>query len=397
MRTTNLLDASRLKKLGIITAMALAMAACGGGGGGDDSGGGGGGGGGGDGPEEQGCLEGCKKFMAALVDDFAGGAAPAAMSTKAAGDGLDIIVEGDKVTFAVASVAIDSPRAGEYGAAFPVSGDELKYKLSVDKTTGEITVDNNDGKSYTFKAYEEASYFQEIDYAQTDLADKNKAHYAYLRFDPKATTNSLNKDALLRRQWRQVDGEDYPSPGVSIMLNTHHEDCPGKQDICDVIMLTANPEMHKPDDGDNDPPTSGPHITATVDGTVYEGTQNIAGTNYQPGLPATLAASTTSNDNWSIQHLMTEVGTYTCGKSGEVGNVTFMNTSKVASDPLNSWKFMNLTSAHSKEGGKCSVTVTKADDTAIEGTFTATVVGLGPANQVVTYSVTNGSFSVPKN
>lgn len=399
MRTAMPVDASTIRKLGAMTIMAMALAACGGGSSDDDDKGGGTTPPVTEGPEEAGCFDECKKFLAALVDDFAGGAAPAAKSAKAVGDDLSIIVEGDKVTFSVASVGIDAPNPDELNDAFPVSDDALDYKLTIDKTTGEITVDNNDGKTYTLMAFTEATYFQEIDYAQTDLADRNKAHYAYLRFDPKAKTNAIGKDVLLRRQWTQLNGEDYPSPGVSISLNTHFQDCPGGQNICDAVMLMTNPEMHDTDDGD-DPVSSDPHITGTMNGTVYAGTIINGGGNYRLGTSAgnVLAAQTSGNppDVWSIQHIMAKVGTYNCGTSDGVGNITFMNSSAIGTDFLNSWKYMNLTTAHTDEGGKCTVKVTKADETAIEGTFTATVVGLGPANQSVRYDITNGSFSVPK-
>lgn len=403
MRIPTLADSSAIKKLGAMTLMSLALAACGGGGGSDTAANGGGGQPAANEGEEKGCFAECKKFMAKLVDDFAGGAA--AKTAKAAGDGLAVIVEGDKVTFSVASVAMQGDRSpGPLVQAFPVSGSTLAYSLTIDKASGVITVDNKNGTTFSAKAYEEATYFQEIDYGKTDLADKNKSHYAYIAFNAKEKANSIGagKDANLRRQWKQASGETYPSPGVSILMHTHYESCPDKQDICDIVMLTANPEMHAPANGGNGPTPNSAQISATVAGAQQLADVNVQGSwiiNGSAGNSLSAQSSAQPPIVWSIQHLKAAVGTYSCGTSGEMGDIAFTNPGIVAGDPMsaitNAWK-IQTTTAHRSDGGKCMVTVTKVDESVIEGTFTATLVAKGTGSQLETYAVTNGSFSVPK-
>src|SRR5690606_27488274 len=105
-----------------------------------------------------------------LVDDFAAQAATAQSAAlpddgkarpAAAGPVAAVPrVSGDTVEFDVAAAQIDEPQPGELNEAFPVSGTTLAYLLKVNKSSGEITLDNKNGKTYVLKAFDEASHFQ---------------------------------------------------------------------------------------------------------------------------------------------------------------------------------------------------------------------------------------------
>lgn len=180
-----------------------------------------------------GCQDDCKAFLNKMVDDFA-----ATPSSDGAWQ-----VDGDVVTFKVAATQSDVREAGPLNEAFPVSGTNLKYLLKVDRKTGEITVDNTGGFTAVMNSFTEAVAYQEIDYGQTDLADINKSHYAYITFDPKTKANSVDKRVSLRRTWKEMDGSESDLPGASVSISSlcSTGDMAGYY-VCDTVMLNSNPK-----------------------------------------------------------------------------------------------------------------------------------------------------------
>ncbi len=326
--------------------------------------------------EEKGCLEECKKFLAQLVDDFAGKAEPTAAIKKAIA--ATPRVSGDVVEFDVAAIALDETHSGELNDAFPVSGTELAYVLSVNKATGEITIDNKKGKTYLLKAFDEASYFQDIDYAKTDLADVNKAHYAYVNFNPKEKANVIQKQANLRRQWKLVDGSDQPEPGVSMLIGTHFQDCPGDS-ACDLVMLTTNPPEESSSDGNPVELGGDKGVTGDVNGEQKKVTGPTAMARDSVGGLISISgqAPMLGGANWSLV-IQPKEGAQECNTGGVLIQYTTLGET-------NAW-----TSANGE--GTCSITVGKLTDTEVAGTFTA---DLGPGDSNTDKSrraVTRGAF-----
>jgi len=377
--------------------MAAALTACGGSGSDskdtqpDDSGGSQ------NGVEEAGCLDECKKFLNQLVDDFAAQASAATAQAAALPDdgaarpaAAGPRVNGDTVEFDVAATQKDVDHPGELNDAFPASGANLVYLLKVNKASGEITLDNKNGKTYVLKAFDEASYFQDIDYAQTDLADKNKAHYAYIAFNPKEKANVIQKDANLRRQWKLVDGSDHPEPGVSLLIGTHWQDCPGQQSSCDTVMLTTNPSAADEDDGGlgggGDPAELGGDkgVTGHVNGTQQKVTGPTAmATTSVGGLIAIKGLATSMGGaNWDIVIQPTQ-GVQECNSTEGV----FVQYSTLGG--IDAWTTAN-------DNGSCSINVGTVSDTEVSGTFTADL-GPGDSNgDTSRRSVTRGAFHLTR-
>ena len=135
-------------------------------------------------------------------------------------------------------------------------------------------------------------------------------------------------------------------------------------------------------------------IKGSVDGTMRSGTVDVTGSWVNDGGAGSgLTAKTTDTPApavWSIQHLKNVVGTYSCNGSGNnIVAITFSDP-KVVANPLTDAAKLQVTSAGSP--GACSVTVTTASATEVEGTFTATLHN----NLGYTRTVTNGSFKVSK-
>lgn len=325
--------------------------------------------------EEQGCLDNCKKFISALVDDFALQAAATIVAAVPR-------VNGDKVEFDVAAEAIEDARPAELNEAFPVSGGKLSYLLTVNKATGDIVLDNKKGQTYTLKAYDEASYYQEIDYGKTDLADVNKSHYAYVSFDPKVKANVIEKQASLRRQWKLTDGSAQPSPGVSIMVSTHWQDCPGGQSTCDIIMLTTNPKEDESGGGGGDPADLGGEkgVTGHVNGVQQKVTGQMAFANNGPGGVIVIKgmAAALGGANWDLV-IQPEEGEQVCNTTAGV----YIQYSTLGS--VEAWTTAN-------KNGTCVINVGKVTATEVSGTFTA---DLGPGDSNTDKgrrSVTQGAF-----
>lgn len=388
---TTTFQRSRWSTLCLSAFMAAALAACGG----DDNNNNGNPGGGDDlGISEEGCQDECKQFLAKLVDDFA--AAPAAAAAaKATATAAAYRVNGDEIEFDVASTPLDDDHPGDLSLAFPVSNSELAYLLRVNKVTGEITIDNKNDGVYTLKAFDEASYYQEIDYAETDLAERNKAHYAYVSFNPQEVENEIDKLASLRRQWKKVDGSDYPLPGVSILISKHWEDCPGQQSSCDLVMLTTNPEAMSDDDdngGDNGdtggtgevPAALGGDkgVTGTISGTQQKATAVASATNGPGGVIAIMAMPMGLGPKWDMV-VQPQLGAQTCNTTAGV----FVEYSVLGG--IDAW-----TSANNK--GTCSINVSILTATEVAGTFTATL-GAGDSNvDKTSRTVTNGAFHLTR-
>ena len=135
-------------------------------------------------------------------------------------------------------------------------------------------------------------------------------------------------------------------------------------------------------------------ITATVDGSVRSGTVDVTGSWVDGVGPGSgLTAKTTDSPApavWSIQHLKNEVGTYNCSGGTNSIAITFQDPTVVV-NPMTDGAKIQVTSAGAP--GSCSLTVTAASATVIEGNFTATLHN----NLGYTRTVTNGSFRVAKN
>ena len=134
-------------------------------------------------------------------------------------------------------------------------------------------------------------------------------------------------------------------------------------------------------------------ITATVDGSVRSGTVDVTGSWVDGVGPGSgLTAKTTDSPApavWSIQHLKNEVGTYNCSGGTNSIVISFQDP-QVVVNPMTDGAKIQVTSAGAP--GSCSLTVTAASATVIEGNFTATLHNtLG-----YTRTVTNGSFRVAK-
>ena len=135
-------------------------------------------------------------------------------------------------------------------------------------------------------------------------------------------------------------------------------------------------------------------ITATVDGSVRSGTVDVTGSWVDGVGPGSgLTAKTTDSPApavWSIQHLKNEVGTYNCSGGTNSIAISFQDPTVVV-NPMTDGLKIQVTSVGAP--GTCSLTVTAASATVIEGNFTATLHNsLG-----YTRTVTNGSFRVAKN
>ena len=135
-------------------------------------------------------------------------------------------------------------------------------------------------------------------------------------------------------------------------------------------------------------------ITATVDGSVRSGTVDVTGSWVDGVGPGSgLTAKTTDSPApavWSIQHLKNEVGTYNCSGGPNSIAISFQDPTVVV-NPMTDGAKIQVTSAGAS--GSCSLTVTAASATVIEGNFTATLHN----NLGYTRTVTNGSFKVAKN
>lgn len=135
-------------------------------------------------------------------------------------------------------------------------------------------------------------------------------------------------------------------------------------------------------------------ITATVDGSVRSGTVDVTGSWVDGVGPGSgLTAKTTDSPApavWSIQHLKNEVGTYNCSGGTNSIAISFQDPTVVV-NPMTDGLKIQVTSVGAP--GTCSLTVTAASATVIEGNFTATLHNsLG-----YTRTVTNGSFKVQNN
>ncbi len=135
-------------------------------------------------------------------------------------------------------------------------------------------------------------------------------------------------------------------------------------------------------------------ITATVDGSVRSGTVDVTGSWVDGVGPGSgLTAKTTDSPApavWSIQHLKNEVGTYNCSGGTNSIAISFQDPTVVV-NPMTDGLKIQVTSVGAP--GTCSLTVTAASATVIEGNFTATLHNsLG-----YTRTVTSGSFKVQKN
>ena len=135
-------------------------------------------------------------------------------------------------------------------------------------------------------------------------------------------------------------------------------------------------------------------ITATVDGSVRSGTVDVTGSWVDGVGPGSgLTAKTTDSPApavWSIQHLKNEVGTYNCSGGTNSIAISFQDPTVVV-NPRTDGAKIQVTSVGAP--GTCSLTVTAASATVIEGNFTATLHNsLG-----YTRTVTNGSFKVQNN
>ena len=135
-------------------------------------------------------------------------------------------------------------------------------------------------------------------------------------------------------------------------------------------------------------------ITATVDGSVRSGTVDVTGSWVDGVGPGSgLTAKTTDSPApavWSIQHLKNEVGTYNCSGGTNSIAISFQDPTVVV-NPMTDGLKVQVTSAGAP--GTCSLTVTAASASVIEGNFTATLHN----NLGYTRTVTNGSFKVAKN
>ena len=135
-------------------------------------------------------------------------------------------------------------------------------------------------------------------------------------------------------------------------------------------------------------------ITATVDGSVRSGTVDVTGSWVDGVGPGSgLTAKTTDSPApavWSIQHLKNEVGTYNCSGGTNSIAISFQDPTVVV-NPMTVGLKVQVTSAGAP--GSCSLTVTAASATVIEGNFTATLHN----TLDYTRTVTNGSFRVAKN
>ncbi len=135
-------------------------------------------------------------------------------------------------------------------------------------------------------------------------------------------------------------------------------------------------------------------ITATVDGSVRSGTVDVTGSWVDGVGPGSgLTAKTTDSPApavWSIQHLKNEVGTYNCSSGTNSIAISFQDPTVVV-NPMTDGAKIQVTSAGAP--GTCSLTVTAASASVIEGNFTATLHN----NLGYTRTVTNGSFKVAKN
>ena len=135
-------------------------------------------------------------------------------------------------------------------------------------------------------------------------------------------------------------------------------------------------------------------ITATVDGSVRSGTVDVTGSWVDGVGPGSgLTAKTTDSPApavWSIQHLKNEVGTYNCSGGTNSIVISFQDPQAVV-NPMTDGLKVQVTSAGAP--GTCSLTVTAASASVIEGNFTATLHN----NLGYTRTVTNGSFKVAKN
>ena len=135
-------------------------------------------------------------------------------------------------------------------------------------------------------------------------------------------------------------------------------------------------------------------ITATVDGSVRSGTVDVTGSWVDGVGPGSgLTAKTTDSPApavWSIQHLKNEVGTYNCSGGTNSIVISFQDPQAVV-NPMTDGAKIQVTSAGAP--GTCSLTVTAASASVIEGNFTATLHN----NLGYTRTVTNGSFKVAKN
>lgn len=138
-------------------------------------------------------------------------------------------------------------------------------------------------------------------------------------------------------------------------------------------------------------------IKGTVDGTVRNGTVDVTGSWIDGSAAGNgLTAKTTDTPApavWSIQHLKNAVGTYSCNGSGDNVAVVTFSDPKVVVNPMTDADKMQVLTAGGTPKGSCSITVTAASSTEMEGTFTATL-----KNYTGTYTrtVTNGSFKVAK-
>ena len=135
-------------------------------------------------------------------------------------------------------------------------------------------------------------------------------------------------------------------------------------------------------------------IKGAVDGTMRNGTVNVAGSWAGSTDKRSLTANTGDTPSpavWSIQFLTPTVGTYSCAGGGNnTAVITFTDPSVVnPSDPMSSLNMMVLTTG----GGSCTVNVSAVSATEITGTFAATLKNIGGT---FTRQVTGGSFTVGK-
>ena len=141
--------------------------------------------------------------------------------------------------------------------------------------------------------------------------------------------------------------------------------------------------------------SAGYFIKGTVNAAVRNGTVDVTGSWVNDGGAGSgLTAKTTDSPApavWSIQHLKNVVGTYSCngGSGNNIVAITFSDPTVVV-NPITDAPKLQVTTAGSP--GACSVTVTAASATEVEGTFTATLHN----NLGYTRTVTNGAFKVAK-